>query len=79
MPLFKKWLSFAQVSELKMPFMVSLRKLLEKEDPLDPKLDEFTHRLFSNLVTSQNMPALGKDSDSLDHLISMINCPFEED
>ena len=79
MKLFKKWLSFAQVSEVKMEFMISLRKLLEKEEPADPKLEEFTHRLFSNFKTPESMPAMGKDSDSLDHLITMTNCPFDEE
>jgi hypothetical protein len=79
MPLFKKWLSFAQVSEVKMEFMVSLRKLLEKEELVDLKLEEFTHRLFSNMTTSGTMPAMGKDSDSLDLMINLTNCPFEEE
>lgn len=79
--LLKKWLSFSKDDELKVPFMTSLRTLLhrEKVEKEDPRFTEITRRLFGNITTSENLPDLGKETDSCLALYKWTDVPYEDE
>lgn len=64
----KKWLSFSDNYEIKIPFTASLMQLLEPTE--DPKHSEIVRRLFSNLRSPNGFPNPGKDSLSVEWLIA---------
>jgi len=55
--------------------MASLESLLEHS--IDPRHSEIVRRLFSNITTEQNFPNPGKDSSSIDLLITLCEVPDE--
>ena len=67
MDLLKNWLKIADDFDNKVPFMASLKSLLEPSE--DPKHSEIVRRLFSNLRSPNGFPNPGKDSVSVEWLI----------
>jgi len=81
MGLLKKWLSFSKDDELKKPFMMSLKALLhrEKVDKEDPRFTEITRRLFGNITSHENLPDLGRETDSCLALVKWTDVPYEDE
>ena len=75
MDLLKNWLKIADDFDNKVPFMASLKSLLEPSD--DPKHSEIVRRLFSNLRSPNGFPNPGKDSVTVEWLIKQVEVPYE--
>ena len=70
-------MKFSQDFDLKQSFQASLISLLKFSD--DKQHSEIVHRIFSNIKSPSNFPNIGKDSLSIDYLITQTDVPYEQE